>query len=501
MTNTSSISPMLRWLITITVMLAAMIEIIDTTIINVALNDMAGALGANTSQISWVSTSYVVSAAIFMPLTGFLVKRIGRKRLLLMNITGFMICSALCGMATSLSELVFFRILQGVFGASLVPLSQYILRDTFPPEEHVKAMAIWGVGIMAAPVLGPTLGGYITQHLSWRWIFYINVPVCLIATAMAFLFISETIREKIRIDWQGLALMVIAIGCLQIFLDRGHESDWLQSNVIIGLMLTWILALIIFISRGWNKPGHIVKLTLFKDRNYAIGNLLIVLVTANLFGVLTVQPLVMEQFFGYTPQSTGLMMAPRGIASALAMMIVQPLAKRLDLRIVLAIGIAILALGSYQYAHLTPQAGPWNWIAPAIVQGIGMGLFFVPISTIAFQTLNRDDTAEGSGLFGFTRNIGTSIGISVMVTFLASQAQRAWHGLVGHIRPTNPSFQHWLTQTNLSSDSPQTYPIIAQQIMKQAHVISFCDISYFAFIVTLLSLPLIGLLSNPNAAR
>ncbi|MFZ9035315.1 MAG: DHA2 family efflux MFS transporter permease subunit [Francisellaceae bacterium] len=500
MKNNQTLSSTTKWLITITVMLAAMIEIIDTTIVNVALKDMAGALGANTEEISWVVTSYIVSAAIIMPLTGFLVRVMGRRTLLLINIIGFLICSMLCGLSNSLTEMVIFRILQGIFGASLVPLSQYVLRDTFEPKEQVKAMAIWGIGIMAAPVLGPTIGGYITDGIGWRWIFYINIPVCIIAAIMTLFFIRETKREKVGIDWLGLALMVIAISALQIFLDRGNSDGWLASNFIVGLLLTWVITAIIFIIRGWWNPHNILNLHLFKDRNYTASSILLVLYTAGIFGMMTIQPLIMQTFMNYSAALSGELMAPRGIAAAIAMVFVTPLAKKIDLRLIIFIGITITAYGNYLFAQIPLMAGPWNLTWPGIVQGFGMGFFFVPVSTMALQTLPPKDLAEGSGMFSFFRNLGTSIGTSVMVTVLTQISQMAYNTLSGHIRLSNPNYHTWLQQLGFGATDPTTLAQVSNIIITQSSMIAFDTVCYLSYLFLALSLPVVFLLSKPQSS-
>ena len=489
-----------RWLITITVMLAAMIEIIDTTIVNVALKDMAGSLGASVDEITWVVTSYIVSAAICMPLTGFFVRIFGRKRLLLVNIVGFLVFSMLCGLSTSLDEIVIFRIMQGIFGASLVPLSQYVLRDTFPPKEQVKAMAVWGIGIMAAPVLGPTIGGYITDWMNWRWIFYLNIPVCILASLMAILFISETEREKVNIDWIGLSLMVITIGALQIFLDRGNHDNWLSSNFILGLLMSWIIAGIFFIARGWGNPNNILNLHLFKDRNYAGSCILLVLYTAGIFGLMTVQPLIMQSYMNYSAALSGELMAPRGIAAAISMILVTPLSKKIDLRLIILMGILITAYGNYLYAELPLMSDMWNLTYPGIIQGFGMGFFFVPVSTMALQTINRNALAEGSGMFSFFRNLGTSVGTSVMVTVLTQQAQVAWHTMGTHIRLTNPNYPLWLQHLHTTAKDPKTLAEIAGIILPQANMIAFDDVAYFSYALLAVSVLFILLLKKPLKA-
>ena len=494
----STLTQAMKWLITVTVMLAAIIEIVDTTIVNVVLHNMAGTLGASTENITWVSTSYIVAAAIMMPLTGILVRIMGRKRLLLVNIIGFLVFSMLCGMANSLTEIVIFRIFQGIFGASLVPLSMYILQDTFSPAEQVKAMAVWGMGIMVAPVLGPTLGGYIASSLSWRWVFYINIPVCLIAIVMTYLFIQETKRERAPIDWVGLALIIITVGAFQVFLDRGNSDGWLQSNFIMELLLTSILGFVIFMVRGLYRSNNIINLKVFADRDYYAASLLLIIFVGVIFGIIVLQPLVMEGFLNYSTKLTGIMMAPRGLAIAVAMMLVAMLSKRMDMRYLIGLGIIVMAIGTSMLSKLSLQSDSWNIIYPELIQGLGMGLSIVPISAMALQNLKSSQIAEASGLFSFSRNMGTSIGVSILVTVMTRETQVAWHSLAGKVSMLNPNYHIWLQHTHFAAKSTATAAVLGGIITNQASMIGFDDACYLGVWVLLLSLPLVFLLRKPK---
>ena len=493
-----TISQAMKILITITVMMAAIIEIIDTTIVNVVLHEMAGSLGASSEEITWVITSYIVSAAILMPLTGFLVGFFGKKRLLLINIIGFLIFSILCGLSHNLTEMITFRIMQGIFGASLVPLSMFILRDTFSQKEQIKAMAIWGVGIMAAPVLGPTLGGYIAESMSWRWVFYINIPICITAAIMAYLFISESSKKiKSKVDWHGLFLMSITIGAFQIFLDRGNSNDWFHSTQICILAIISILGFVSFLLRGINKPNNIINLMIFNNKDYSISSILLLLFTAGIFGLLTLQPLIMESYMNYSPKLTGLIMAPRGIAAAIAMILVSKIPQKLDIRLIIAIGILLASYGSYMYAQISLDISAWGLIFPELIQGVGLGLFFVPVSSIALRSLNKEDIAEASGVYSFSRSIGTSIGISALVTIMTRQTQTAWFSLSQQVRDTNPNYHIWLQKTGLHENiisSMQLKYIIA----KQSAMIAFNDASYLSSIIIAIGIIILPFLKKHN---
>ena len=475
-----------KYLITLTVMLVAIIEVLDMTIVNVALPPMMGNLGANSEEITWVLTSYIVSAAIFMPLTGVLIERLGQKRLLLLNIVGFLISSMLCGIANNLTAMIFYRTCQGIFGASLVPLSQFILRNTYSKEELGKAMAIWGMGIMAAPVLGPTLGGYITQSLNWRWVFYINLPVCLIALFLTFSVIEETKRIQKDIDWTGALLMALGIGSLQIFLDQGNSKDWFESNLICALFFSFIVFTTIFIKRGLNNDNNIINLHLFKDRQFSISTLMILLYTATLLGTISIQPMMLENLMHYPIKTSGILMAPRGVASAIAMACVAQMINKYPAQRIIFIGLLFSVLGTYLMTMFELQSPMLTIMAVGVVQGIGMGLFFVPLSTLAFKTLPKQQEGEAAGIFSFGRSLGSSIGISIMSTVISQQTQVNWHQLGSHITPYNPNLYTYLAfqhKTQLDSHSLQQ---LVATLYRQANFNAFIDtylLACFSFVI------------------
>jgi len=496
--NTKDYSSSIKWFITITVMSVAVIEVLDMTIVNVALPNMMGALGASSDQITWVLTSYIVSSAICMPLTGFLVNQFGRRRLLIISVVGFLITSALCGMSISLSQIIFFRILQGIFGATLVPMSQYILRDTFPQEEQGKAMAIWGIGIMCGPVFGPTLGGYITESLNWRWIFYINVPVCIMAFFMTLKFIKETPIKKEFVDWFGLALLAIGIGALQIVLDQGNQDNWFQSNFIVILSLLSAYCLIFFIVRGLSYSKNIVNIRLFSDMNFTAATIMLTFYCITVFGLLTLLPIMLENILGYPVDTTGWVMAPRGITCAISMAIMARLINKVDIRLLIASGLIFTVLGTYMMTQFSLNMTEYYVIASGAVQGFGMGLFFVPISTIALATLPSNATAEGSGLFSFGRSLGSSIGISLFSTVLTQESQINWSHLGGHITSFSPALQQWLTQQHLTLTNPLTPQLLGQTLWQQSTMVAFLDCYWLATILILGMFPLVFLMRKPE---
>ncbi len=490
-------TPLEKWLITVTVMLVAIIEVLDITIVNVSLDQMMGAFSANSQEITWVLTAYLVSSAIFMPLTGLLVRHLGCKRLLLINIVGFLIASMLCGASTTLSEIVVFRILQGVFGASLVPIAQYVMRFTFTQAEQGKAMAIWGIGIMVAPVLGPTLGGYITENLNWRWVFYINAPVCVLAFFMALSFIKETPREHQKIDWLGLMWMTIAIGALQIILDQGNNHDWFSSNLIIGLTIVCVLGFIIFLYRGWYKTDHIINLHLFKERHFAISTLILSLYCMGFMGSAMMQPLMLQILYNYPSDVAGNAMAPRGIASAVMMIFAVPLGKFFSSRALMLAGILLTCYGTYMMTLFNLNDDLFALIMPGIIQGLGLGLVMVPISSTAFNYLKPSEISEAAGQFSFGRSLGVSIGISILSTVLSMATQQHWNQLAGYINLANPNFLHWAAAQNLDPHDIHTIKMAANLLGQQSTMIAFLDLYWVSLIMLLLTIPLVFLLKKP----
>jgi len=486
-----------RWLIAISVMIATILEILDSTIVNIALPHMMGSFGATFDQITWVLTSYIVAAAVVMPISGFLINRLGSKKLLLINIVGFMITSMLCGLATSLVQMVFFRVLQGIFGASLVPLSQFILRNTFPPEQLTKAMAIWGVGIMTGPVLGPTLGGLITESLNWRWIFYINIPFCFIDIFLCLKVITETPIQKIKTDLIGIILLVLSVGCLQIFLDRGNTVNWFESHSTQWFFGVFCFSFVGFIIHCLTHSAPIINLKLFLNRNFSACCFLIAVFVAGAIGIISIQPLFLENLINYPPDFTGLVMAPRGIASACAMACVPILSKHFDQKRLILFGMLLNITSSFLFSKLDLSVNYQLFIYIGMLQGVGMGLFFVPLTTIAFNSLPYKDYAEASGIFSFCRNLGMSIGISLIATLIARNTQINWNSLVSHISIFDPALQY----NHVNTMSKLALTKLSHQVTTQATTISFLNV-YRAIVIGLtVSLPLIFLLKSGNGSE
>ena len=483
----------------IAVVLTAVLEVLDITIVNVSIPHMLGTFAATPDQITWVLTSYIVAAAVVMPLTGYLSTWLGRRRLLLLAITGFLVSSALCGMAWSLESMVVFRLAQGVFGAPLVPLSQGILLDAFPRERHGQALAIFGMGIMVAPVIGPALGGYLTETYSWRMVFYINIPLGLFALLMAIGYLPQRPIKDIKTDWVGMALLVIAVGAIQYVLDQGQTRDWFNSKVIVAGTIIAVFAAAAFFLRGWNKPDNIIDLSLLKDRNFVTGTLAITAYGISLFGWMAIMPLFSQRLLGYPPDVAGTLFIPRGIVSAITLAITGSILIRIfDARHLVIAGLIMTAVGTLPMAYFSLYVDFWGIATPGMLAGIGSGLFFVPLTAVAFASIPRAQYDEASGVYALMRGIGASAGIAVVSWLFVRQTQIHFNELTGHVTPYNSDIVPYLGQYGLTPLSPEAAPLILHEIDRQAQMLAFNDIFWFIAMVTLAIIPLIFLMKKPE---
>jgi DHA2 family multidrug resistance protein len=487
-------------LLVVAVVLTAVLEVLDITIVNVAIPHMLGAFGATSDQITWVLTSYLVSAAVVMPLTGYLSTWLGRRRLLLMAISGFVLSSALCGMAWNLESMVVFRLAQGICGAPLVPLSQAILLDVFPREKHGQALAIFGLGIMVAPVFGPVLGGYLTETYSWRMVFYINVPLGLIALLMSVGYLPQRAIRDIKTDWAGLGLLIVAVGALQFILDQGQMRDWFNSRLIVAFTVVTVFATAAFFLRGWNKSDNIIDLKLLKDRNFVAGTLAITAYGISLFGWMALMPLFSQRLLGYPPAMAGTLFIPRAVVSAITLAITGSILIRMfDARYLVAAGLVLTAVGSILMSHYSLYTDYWGIATPGIWSGIGTGLFFVPLTAVAFASIARAQYDEASGVYALMRGIGGSAGIAVVSWLFVRQTQIHWAELTAHINPYNPALLPYLAEYHLNPYSPQAAPLVTYEIARQAQMLAFNDLFWFIGVVTLCIIPLIFLMTRPKS--
>jgi DHA2 family multidrug resistance protein len=491
-----------RLMITFAVMSATLIQVLDTTIVNVALPHMQGELGATSDQISWVLTSYLVSSAIFMPLTGHFTDVWGRKRFLLTCITGFVAASALCGISQSVAQIVFFRLLQGIFGAALVPLSQAIMADAYPPQERGKAMAIWGLGVMVGPVAGPTLGGWLTDIGSWRWTFYINLPVGLLSLFLASQFVPDSVKRPRRMDWFGFAFMAFGIAGLQYVFDRGNQQDWFEAIDIRVAAFTAVIGIGVFILHSLRSPEKsIFNIRIFADRNFGMSSLVIACMGLGMFGGLVLQPILLEGLLGYPIVTTGILMAPRGIATAITMLVVGRLVSRVDARWLVLTGLGFGALGSYGMTYYSLDVTQLNIVWPAFLQGIGLGLVFVPLSTVAYATLDRSRMAEAAGLFSLVRTVGAAVGISIVTTLLAHQSQILWNELGAYVSQYHEALVEYMRRMRLPPNDPRGLAVVAYQVGQQAQMGAMLAVFKLITFSYLFMVPLVFLLKRSTTQR
>jgi DHA2 family multidrug resistance protein len=488
-------------LVTVSVMLATIMQAVDTTIANVALPQMQSAMGATQDQIAWVLTSYIVAAAICMPLTGFLSGRLGRKRVFMWSVVGFTIASMLCGAAQNLNQLVGFRLLQGVFGACLVPLSQAVLLDSHPRERHASAMALWGVGVMVGPILGPSLGGWLTEHLSWRWVFYINLPVGILTWLGLASFVPETPLDRSRrFDGLGFGLLALAIGAFQMMLDRGESLGWFASPEIVAEAVLAGLAFYLFLAHMFTHAHPFIEPGLFPDRNFSVGLLLIFFMGAILFGTMALLPPFLHNLLGYPVIDVGNLLVPRGVGTMVAMLIVGRLSGVLDLRWQLLTGMALTSLAMHQMTQFNADIGAWDVARTGIVQGLGLGFVFVPLSTVAFSTLAPRFRNEGAALFSLIRNIGASIGISAMVALLAQNTQAGHAVLAEHINPFSLPLRQAVEAGAHDLSSEAGLLALNAEVGRQAAMLAYLEDFRLMMWVGLIGIPLIALLRKPPVA-
>lgn len=474
-----SITPTTRWLITGVVMAAALMQVIDTTIVNVALPHMQGTLSASPDEITWTLTSYMVASAIFMPLTGYLSDRFGRKAYLFMSVLGFTVFSGLCGASMNLTQMVAFRLLQGVFGAALVPLSQAILTDIFAPEDRGMAMAIWGMGIMVGPILGPTLGGYLTEIASWRWTFYVNLPVGII-TLLLINIVPDSERKARRMDWAGLGLLSLGIGGLQFVLDRGNTDDWFDAfGIQCGAYLSVLGFLGFIIHEFTNHQRAIFDLSIFKDRNFTLSSIMLCFMGVAIYGTSVLQPLMMEGLLNYPVMTAGLVMAPRGISSMLSMLIVSKLINKVDARWMILLGSVVNFYGVWVCTRYSTNVDLFWLTWPMLIQGFGIGMVMVPLSTIAYSTLEPHLRNDAAGVYSLLRTIGGSIGISITITLFARRSQLFWNGLGGGITLFNHAVSHYLQPLHLLPRSALGIALLSLTLQEQSAMLAY--INAFAF--------------------
>jgi MFS transporter, DHA2 family, multidrug resistance protein len=492
-------------------MFATFMEVLDTTVVNVSLPHIAGSLSASVDEASWALTSYLVANAIILPMTGWLANFFGRKRMLLGAVFGFTAASFLCGLAPNLSTLILFRILQGATGGALQPLSQAVMLEAFPPQDRGKAMAFWGLGIVVAPMLGPVIGGWLTDNYSWRWVFYINLPVGLASVLMTrwFIFDPPYIRRSNKgIDYWGIGMLALGVAALQIVLDKGQEDDWFASHWIAMSALVAIAALVAFVIRELKASNPVVQLRVFKNRTYSAGVFLMTVLGFVLYGSLLLVPIFLQTLLGYPALNAGIAMAPRGLGSFLMMPVVGTVLGRFDPRKVLAVGLTGAAWSLYALSRLNLEAGYWDIFWPQFIQGAALALLFVPLTTATMDPIPKEEMGNATSMFNLMRNLGGSFGIAAATTYLFRRTQLHTNQLGARVTEFSPAARTMtkgLTANMMAHGSDpnlagrQAYVATWGLIQRQASMLSFVDTFVAMAIVFLLVLPLLFVMKRPRS--
>lgn len=498
------------WVVSAAVMLGTFMVVLDTTVVNVSLPHIAGSLSSTVDETTWALTSYLAANAIILPITGWLSNHFGRKRLLIMSLVGFTTSSFLCGLSLSLPMLIAFRIAQGATGGALQPISQAVLLEAFPPSERGKAMGFWGLGIVVAPILGPVLGGWLTDNYSWRWVFYINVPVGVLAVFMARMFVFDPpyiTRSSDSIDYWGLGLLTLAVSTLQVALDKGRSEDWFQSTFITALLLVSVAAWIGFVWRELSANHPVVDLRVFKIRTYTMGVVATVVLGFVLYGSLVLLPILLQTLLGYPALQAGIAMAPRGIGSFIAMPVVGYLTSKIDPRKLVVAGLLSGAWTLFWLGGLNLQAGYWDVFWPQFFQGIALGLLFVPLTTITMAPIPRARMGNAASVFNLMRNIGGSVGIAMTATLLSNRQDVHRQLLSEHINPYSPATQQMFNAikgalmargADAVTATQGAYASMYGMVMKQAAMLSFLDTFRVLGIIFLIMAPLMFIMKRPE---
>jgi len=498
------------WIIAVSVMFATFLEVLDTTVVNVSLPHIAGSLSATPEEATWTLTSYLVANAIVLPMTGWLAGYFGRKRLLMLAVSGFTISSFLCGIAPSLSFLVVLRLVQGLTGGVLQPMSQAIMLEAFPVEQRGRGMAFWALGIVVAPILGPVLGGWLTENYSWRWVFYINLPIGIASLIMTKTFIFDPPylrRTRMRIDTIGIGLLVLGIGALQFVLDKGQQVDWFDSRMIFTLTVISITALLLFVIHALTTSDPVLDLRVFKDRTFATGVTMMTILGFVLFGSLVMLPLFLQTILGYSSLEAGMAMAPRGFGAFLAMPLVGYLMGKLDPRKMVIGGLVIAGGTLIMLSWINLDAGYWDIFWPQFIQGLSMGLLFVPLSTVSMNSIPRERMGNATSLFSLMRNLGAGIGIAAVATMVSRRTTLHAAILSEQVHPYSDTARQtfegmrslFLSRgSSLTVATQQAYAAIAGMIQRQASLIAFVDVIQLLGIVFIATVPLVFIMKRPR---
>ena len=508
MTEHKHVNP---WIVAIAVMFATFMEVLDTTVVNVSLPHIAGNLSATIEEATWVLTSYLVANAIVLPMTGWLARNFGRKRLLMASVTGFTISSLLCGLAPNLMTLVVFRLVQGATGGAMQPLSQAVLLESFPPHERGKAMGFWGLGIVVAPILGPVLGGWLTDTYSWRWVFYINLPVGIASLVMTQLFVFDPPylrQESSKIDYWGIGLLALWVGCLQIALDLGSEHDWFSSRFITGLIVTAAVGSVAFVAREWLTREPIVDLHVFKVRTYSTGVFLMTTLGYVLYGSLVLLPIMLQTLLGYPALQAGIAMMPRGIGSLIGMPVMGLLTTKMDSRKLVAVGLIGGGVTLIWLGQLNLNAGYWDVFWPQFFQGLALSALFVPLTTVSMDPIPRERMGNATSLFNLMRNLGGSIGIASAGTMLASKQQGYINLFGANVTPYSAATQRmfyaarsaFIAQgSDVTTATQRAYAALFGSVQQQAAMQAFVSLFRLLGLIFVVLVPLVLLMKRPRS--
>jgi DHA2 family multidrug resistance protein len=490
-----------RTMVTICAMTATIMQALDTTIANVALPYMQGSLSASQDQINWVLTSYIVAAAIMTAPVGWIANRFGRKRIFIVCSAGFTFASVLCGLAQDINQMVLFRLLQGMFGAALVPLSQAVMLDSYSLQERAKAMSIWGMGVMMGPIMGPSLGAWLTETYSWHWVFFVNLPFGIFTVLGLLVFMDETRKNhELRFDWFGFAALAVGIGAMQIALDRGEQLGWLESNEIIAEMIVSIAGFYYFFAHSFTTAKPFIQFAIFKDRNFVGGCVFMAVMGLVLFSTMALSSPYLQNVIGYPIITAGLLLATRGCGTFVAMMLVGRLMKYVEARTLIITGLSLMAGSLFFMTGWTDQTGVPEIIVLSIVQGFGLGLVFVPLSTVAFLTLPNHLRTDGTSMLTLLRNVASSIGISVVIAQLTEGSRRTYAILSEHINPFNHALQMPDVRSMIDLGSDAGRAMADAMVGIQSQIIAFSLDYQLVMIVTLCAIPLAIMIGSTKAA-
>ena len=490
-----------RNMVTICAMTATIMQALDTTIANVALPYMQGSLSASQDQINWVLTSYIVAAAIMTAPVGWIANRFGRKRIFILCSGGFTIASVLCGLAQDINQMVLFRLLQGVFGAALVPLSQAVMLDTYALHERAKAMSIWGMGVMMGPIMGPSLGAWLTETYSWHWVFFVNLPFGIFTVLGLLVFMDETKKDlNLRFDWFGFTALAIAIGSLQLALDRGEQLGWLESNEIIAEFIVSAIGFYYFFAHSLTTSRPFIQFALFKDRNFVTGCVFMAVMGLVLYSTMALSSPYLQNVIGYPIITAGVLLASRGCGTFVAMMLVGRMMRYIEARTLIICGLGLTAFSLFYMTGWTDQTGEQEIVTVTIVQGFGFGLVFVPLSTVAFLTLANHLRTDGTSMLTLMRNVASSIGISVVIAQLTEGGRRVYAVLNENVTPFNHAMQmpDVSGMINMNTDTGRAMADV--MIGLQAQIIAFSHDYQLVMVFILASIPLALMIGSTKAA-